>query len=69
MKRYKVVPSTNDILAKVCNVGKSLLGIGSSMCIAKPHPPLQEQQLRLRINVWVSEFFFRIHYEKVQGDT
>jgi hypothetical protein len=69
MKTYKVIPSTDDTLAKVCNIGKSLLGIVSSMCIAKPHPQLQGQQLQLMIEVWVSEFLFGIHYEKIQGDT
>jgi hypothetical protein len=65
MKTYKVIPSTDDTLAKVCNIQKSLLGIVSSMCIAKPHPPLQGQQLQLRIKV----FLFGIHYEKIQDDT
>ncbi len=64
-----MIPNTDDILAKVCNIGKSLLGIGSSVCIAKPHPPLQGQQLQLRIEVLVSEFLFGIHYEKIQDDT
>jgi hypothetical protein len=69
MKRYKVIPSTDDTPPKACNIGNSLLGIGSSMCIAKPHSPLQGQQLQLRIEVWKLEYFFGIHYEKIQDDT
>jgi hypothetical protein len=64
-----MIPSTDDTLAKVCNIRKSLLGVGSTMCIAKPHTPLQGQQLQLRIEVWVLEFFFGIHFEKIQYDT
>jgi hypothetical protein len=64
MKRYKVIPSTDDTFAKVCNIGKLLLGIGSSMCIAKPHPPLQEQQLQLRIDVWGIGIFFGDTFQK-----